>query len=133
MSDYGLIRNTIARNNQYLDDRRYDDCSRTFTDDDEIAGHKGRAAILEFTLSQGSAPGQSCNAAMWSPTSRSTSQETKPTSTATCSYTTKSVPGHGSSRRSAATPIASPGNPTAPGYSPCGVSRLSSDDLSPDH
>ena len=30
MSDFDLIRNTIARNNQYLDDRRYDDCSRTF-------------------------------------------------------------------------------------------------------
>jgi len=53
MSDFDLIRNTIARNNQYLDDRRYDDCSRTFTQDGSIAGHKGRAAILEFMLSQG--------------------------------------------------------------------------------
>jgi SnoaL-like domain len=53
MSDYDLIRNTIARNNQYLDDRRYDDCSRTFTENGSIAGHKGRAAIVEFMLSQG--------------------------------------------------------------------------------
>ena len=53
MSDFDMIRNTIARNNQYLDDRRYDDCSQTFTQDGSIAGHKGRAAILEFMLSQG--------------------------------------------------------------------------------
>lgn len=53
ISDFDQIRNTIARNNQYLDDRHYEDCARTFTEDGSIAGHKGRAAILDFMLSQG--------------------------------------------------------------------------------
>lgn len=53
MSDFDLIKNTIARNNHYLDDRRYEDCSKTFTEDGSIAGHRGRAAILEFMHSQG--------------------------------------------------------------------------------
>ena len=53
VTDFDLIRNTIARNHQYLDDRRYEDCSRTFTEDGSIGAHRGRAAVLEFTLSQG--------------------------------------------------------------------------------
>ena len=53
ISDHDLIRNTIARNNQYLDDRRYEDCARTFAEDGSIAGHQGRTAILEFMHSQG--------------------------------------------------------------------------------
>jgi SnoaL-like domain len=53
MSDVELIRDVIARNNQYLDDRRYEDCSHTFTADGRIGPHQGRAAILEFMHSQG--------------------------------------------------------------------------------
>jgi hypothetical protein len=53
ISDRDVIRNTIARNNQYLDDRRYEDCARTFAEDGSIAGHQGRTAILEFMHSQG--------------------------------------------------------------------------------
>jgi SnoaL-like domain len=53
ISDFELIRNTIARNNHYLDDRRYEDCARTFAEDGSIAGHTGRPAILEFMQSQG--------------------------------------------------------------------------------
>lgn len=53
MSDFDQIRNTIARNNQLLDDRRFEDCARTFTENGSIGPHKGRAAILDFMRSQG--------------------------------------------------------------------------------
>lgn len=53
ISDYEMIRNVIARNNQALDDRRYPDCVATFAEDGTIAGHRGGAAILEFMHSQG--------------------------------------------------------------------------------
>lgn len=52
MSDYELIRQTIARNNLALDDRRYDDCLATYTSDGSIAGRTGHAAIREFMMSQ---------------------------------------------------------------------------------
>ncbi|GAB3872841.1 hypothetical protein GCM10029964_011960 [Kibdelosporangium lantanae] len=48
MSDFDEIRNTIARNNHALDDRRYDDCVRTYAPDGVIAGRRGHAAIREF-------------------------------------------------------------------------------------
>jgi hypothetical protein len=37
VSDHELVRNTIARNNQALDDRRYDDCVATYAPDGRIA------------------------------------------------------------------------------------------------
>ena len=52
MSDYDLIRKTIARNNLALDDRRFEDCIATYAPDGSIAGHTGHAAIREFMLGQ---------------------------------------------------------------------------------
>jgi len=53
MNDYDQIRNAIARNNQLLDDRHYEECANTFTEDGAIGPHKGRGAILDFMTSQG--------------------------------------------------------------------------------
>lgn len=47
-----MIRNTIARNNHALDDRRYEECILTYAADGVIAGRKGHAAIREFISSQ---------------------------------------------------------------------------------
>lgn len=52
MSDYELIRKTIAHNNLALDDRRFEDCIATYTTDGSIAGRSGHAAIREFMLGQ---------------------------------------------------------------------------------
>jgi 3-phenylpropionate/cinnamic acid dioxygenase small subunit len=53
MTDSDQIRNTIAHNNQLLDDRHYEECATTFTEDGAIGPYKGRKAILEFMASQG--------------------------------------------------------------------------------
>jgi ketosteroid isomerase-like protein len=52
VSDYDEIRYTIAQNNLALDDRRYDDCVRTYAEDGMIAGRRGHAAIREFINGQ---------------------------------------------------------------------------------
>jgi 3-phenylpropionate/cinnamic acid dioxygenase small subunit len=52
VSDHEQVRTTIARNNQALDDRRYDDCVATYAPDGMIAGRTGHAAIREFMGSQ---------------------------------------------------------------------------------
>jgi ketosteroid isomerase-like protein len=52
VTDFDEIRNTIARNNHALDDRRYDDCVRTYALDGVIAGRRGHTAIREFMNGQ---------------------------------------------------------------------------------
>ena len=50
MSDEDRIRHTIARFCQLLDDRRFDEWSRTFTEDGAFGRFEGRAAIHRMIL-----------------------------------------------------------------------------------
>ena len=50
MTDEDAIRNTIARFCQYLDSRRFEEWSQTFTEDGVFGKLNGRAAILSMIL-----------------------------------------------------------------------------------
>ena len=128
-SDFDLIRNTIARNNQYLDDRRYEDCARTFTEDGSIAGHNGRGAILEFMHSQGLGARPELQRRHVVTNIAIELSGTRLAWTATCSSMTRLAPSRGSSRRSVATPTGWLANPTAPGCSQRGSSTSWTDGI----
>ena len=48
MTDADEIRNTLARFCQFLDDRRFEDWSRTFAEDGAFGERAGRATILKW-------------------------------------------------------------------------------------
>jgi 3-phenylpropionate/cinnamic acid dioxygenase small subunit len=50
MTDQDKIRNTIARYSHCLDDRRFEEWSRTFTSEGVFGARTGRTAILENIL-----------------------------------------------------------------------------------
>jgi 3-phenylpropionate/cinnamic acid dioxygenase small subunit len=50
MTDEESIRRTVAEFCQFLDDRRFEDWSKLFTEDGEFQHLKGRVEILQFIL-----------------------------------------------------------------------------------
>jgi hypothetical protein len=50
MTDADQIRNTLARFCQYLDQRRFEEWSQTFTEDGVFGERRGRAEILHWIL-----------------------------------------------------------------------------------
>jgi 3-phenylpropionate/cinnamic acid dioxygenase small subunit len=48
LTDADQIRNTLARFCQYLDDRRFEEWSQTFTEDGSFNDRVGRATILKW-------------------------------------------------------------------------------------
>ena len=126
-SDFNLTRNTIARNNQHLDDRRYDDLQpglHTRRFDRRRQGTRRHPRVHAQSRAR-------CQAGPATPPVATNigieiSGGRKPRWTATCSCTTRLAPSHGNSQRQAATPSGSPGNPTARSYSPSAVWTSSS-------
>ena len=99
------------------DDRRYEECAHTFAKDGSIAGHQGRAAILEFMHSQGlGANPQLQRRHVVTNIAIEISGDVAHVDSDLLVYD-NSAASPGGSPRSAATPTGSPGSPMATGYS----------------